>query len=106
MTSLSEGLPNALCGGASPVLPVVSAIVCLGCGKSFMGIFREAEAQKEVFLGLMAFLSRRFTGEGLSVRWEPEGEALCGEEADKSFAAREKSVLRWRKRRISLRARF
>ncbi len=91
LTSLSEGLPNALVEALALSLPVVSANCLSGPAEILHGDFREAEAQEEVFLGDYGILVPPLLPEkDLSVRWEPEGEALCGEEADKSSCRGEK----------------
>lgn len=91
LTSLSEGLPNALVEALALSLPVVSANCLSGPAEILHGDFREAEAQKEVFLGDYGILVPPLSTEkDLSVRWEPEGEALCREEAEKSPCRGEK----------------
>lgn len=91
LTSLSEGLPNALVEALALSLPVVSANCLSGPAEILHGDFREAEAQKEVFLGDYGILVPPLSPEkDLSVRWKPEGEALCREEAEKSPCRGEK----------------
>ena len=95
LTSLSEGLPNALVEALALSLPVVSANCLSGPAEILHGDFREAEAQKEVFLGDYGILVPPLSPEkDLSVRWEPEGEALCREEADKlSYRGEKKRIV-------------
>ena len=91
LTSLSEGLPNALVEALALSLPVVSANCLSGPAEILHGDFREAEAQKDVFLGDYGILVPPLSPEkDLSVRWEPEGETLCREEAEKSPCRGEK----------------
>ncbi|MDE6964958.1 MAG: glycosyltransferase, partial [Lachnospiraceae bacterium] len=91
LTSLSEGLPNALVEALALSLPVVSANCLSGPAEILHGDFREAEAQKEVFLGDYGILVPPLSPEkDLSVRWKPEGEAFCREEAEKSPCRGEK----------------
>ena len=84
LTSLSEGLPNALVEALALSLPVVSANCLSGPAEILHGDFKEAEAQKEVFLGDYGVLVPALSPEkNLSVRWEPEGEAFRREESGK-----------------------
>lgn len=84
LTSLSEGLPNALVEALALSLPVVSANCLSGPAEILHGDFKEAEAQKEVFLGDYGVLVPALSPEkNLSVRWEPEGEAFRREEPGK-----------------------
>lgn len=87
LTSLSEGLPNALVEALALSLPVVSANCLSGPAEILHGDFREAEAQKEVFLGDYGILTPALSPEkDLSVCWEETDEKIRLEEAEEKFA--------------------
>lgn len=97
LTSLSEGLPNALVEALALSLPVVSANCMSGPAEILHGDFRVAEARKEVFKADYGILSPVLSGhKDFSVNWE-EGSA-CGrirlEESEEKFAGAVLALLR------------
>lgn len=71
LTSLSEGLPNALVEALTLSLPVVSANCLSGPAEILHGDFKEAEAQKGVFRGDFGILTPVLSSQkNCSVCWE------------------------------------
>lgn len=86
LTSLSEGLPNALVEALALSLPIVSANCLSGPAEILHGDFKEAEAGKEVFYGDYGILSPVLSPEkDLSVRTGEDGRIRL-EKAEEDFA--------------------
>lgn len=87
LTSLSEGLPNALVEALALSLPIVSVNCLSGPAEILHGDFKEAEAQKDIFMGDYGILTPALTPEkNLSVCWEEAGRKIRLEEAEETFA--------------------
>lgn len=89
LTSLSEGLPNALVEALALSLPVVSVNCLSGPAEILHEDFKEAEAAKGIFLGDYGILTPALSPEkNLSVRWtENSGKkTIVLEEAEEKFA--------------------
>lgn len=75
LTSLSEGLPNALVEALALSLPVVSANCLSGPAEILHGDFKEAEEKKGVFRGDFGILTPVLSPQkDCSVCWEEEAE--------------------------------
>lgn len=86
LTSLSEGLPNALVEALSLSLPIVSANCLSGPAEILHDDFRDAENRREIFCGDYGILSPVLSPEkNLTVSWEAEGEIRL-EEAESDLA--------------------
>lgn len=86
LTSLSEGLPNALVESLTLSLPVVSANCLSGPAEILHGNFREAESKTEVFCGDYGILAPRLSPrKNLSVQTGEDGKIKL-EKEEKDFA--------------------
>lgn len=95
LTSLSEGLPNALVEALAMSLPVVSANCLSGPAEILHGDFKEAEKQKDVYPGDYGVLAPVLSPEkNLSVCWEETGEKIRLEDAEEKFAEAVLKLLR------------
>jgi len=89
LTSLSEGLPNALVEALALSVPVVSVNCLSGPAEILHSDFKEAERQKGIFKGDFGILTPPLSPEkDLSVGWreEAEGKRICLEEAEEALA--------------------
>lgn len=87
LTSLSEGLPNALVEALALSLPIVSANCLSGPAEILHGDFGEAEKQKDVYMGDYGVLAPVLSPEkNLSVCWEEDGKKVRLEDAEEKFA--------------------
>lgn len=97
LTSLSEGLPNALVEALSLSLPVVSTNCMSGPAEILHRDFRTAQDQKEVFKADYGILCPVLSGQkDFSVSWEEEsaGRRIRLEETEQKFAGAVLELLR------------
>ena len=97
LSSLSEGLPNALVEALALSLPIVSVNCLSGPAEILHGDFKRAESQRGVFKGDYGILTPPLSPEkDLSVHWE-EGEGkkrIRLEEAEEALAGAVLELLR------------
>lgn len=80
LTSLSEGLPNALVEALALSLPVVSANCLSGPAEILHEDFKKAEAQTEIFCSDFGILSPVLSpGKNMSVSWQENGKIQLDE---------------------------
>lgn len=97
LTSISEGLPNALVEALALSLPVVSANCLSGPAEILHGDFRIAESRKEVFRGDYGILTPVLSPEkNLTLQWEDMdgGSRIRLEEAEEAMAGAVLALLR------------
>jgi glycosyltransferase involved in cell wall biosynthesis len=83
LTSLSEGLPNALVEALTLSLPVVSANCLSGPAEILHGNFKEAEQKKEIFYGDFGILTPVLSVEKkLTPEWQEDGRIKLEEEEE------------------------
>lgn len=88
LTSLSEGLPNALVESLALSLPIVSANCLSGPAEILNEDWKEAELKKEVFLADFGILSPPLDEKkDFKVMWNSEDKTdICLEESEELFA--------------------
>ena len=97
LTSLSEGLPNALVEALALSLPIVSANCLSGPAEILHGDFKEAERQTGVFQGDYGILAPALSPEAnFEVCWEEGADKtkIRLEESEEAFAEAVLSLLR------------
>lgn len=97
LTSISEGLPNALVEALALSLPVVSANCLSGPAEILHGDFRIAESRKEIFRGDYGILTPVLSPEkNLTLQWEDMdgGSRIRLEDAEEAMAGAVLALLR------------